>query len=76
MNQPLINKPLGNVERLIVVMTQSKQQMAQKEHIKVNDENLSEEYRQGYSDAYCDWLDTFLEVANDVKASEAIRALE
>jgi len=56
-------------------MVQGKQQMAQKEHIKVNDENLSKEYRQGYSDAYRDCLDTFLEVANDIKASEAIRAL-
>jgi len=76
MNQPLINKPLENIERLLLVMIQGKQQMAQKEHIKVNDENLSKEYRQGYSDAYRDWLDTFLEVANDIKASEVTRALE
>ena len=71
-----MNQPLGNIERLVLVMIQGKEQMAQKEHIKVNDENLSKEYRQGYSDACRDWLDTFLQVANDVKASEATQALK
>jgi len=62
---------LTNVEKFIVVLIQSKQQMAEKENIKVTDDSLSKEYKQGYADAHRDWLNTLQEVTNEVGATEA-----
>lgn len=62
-----MTQPLTNIEKLIVVMIQGKQRMEEKEYIKTNDNSLSKDYRQGYSDAHADWLNTLLEVAKEVK---------
>ena len=63
-----MSEPMPNIEKLLLVLIQARERMNQKEYMKTSDDSLSNDYKQGYSDAHNDWHSTLLELSKEVSS--------
>ena len=70
-----MSEPLQNVEKLILVLIQARERMNQKEYAKTSDDSLSNEYKQGYSDAHRDWHSVLLKLSKELSNHPSIKLI-